>query len=125
MGRRKRRKSGATAFLGGLLILLFLLWKHFFVEKPASTSEGGLYTVMGHVAVTHNQEHVVSGANLLENLVTFLNPGDEFRILEVSGCAARVLITRHNNFPTSVIGWIPVEFLKKYALLKKDAADKL
>ncbi|MCM8768407.1 MAG: hypothetical protein NC911_01810 [Candidatus Omnitrophica bacterium] len=125
MARRKKRKKRELIFLVGLAALSFFLWKYFGSQKMVAAGGNSLYTVIGHVAVTHSSDSALAGNHLLENLVTFLNPGDEFRILEVTGSAVRVLITRHNNFPTELVGWIPADFLKKFVQVKKENQNKL
>jgi len=121
MGKKRRRKTNTVAGLVGLACVAFLAWKYFSVKE--SPFADYTYTVKANVALTHTRESLFTGLHHLENLITFLHPGDELHVLESVGPAVRVVITKHNNFPTNLVGWVPKEYLEKYARTKKSSSS--
>jgi len=121
MRKKRKRKTNSVAGLVGLACVAFLAWKYLSVRKATFPADC-TYTVKANVALAHTRESLFDGLHHLENLITFLHPGDELRILEVVGPAVRVAITKHNNFPTNLVGWVPKECLEKYGRMKKPSS---
>lgn len=109
--------------MAGLILLIAsaatLAWLKQYAGGSLPGQSGGsqgIFTVTGgNLAVTIGSGGSANRNLLLENLVTFLNPGDEIKILEQKGQDTRIQVVKHNNFYTSVTGWVSTELIQKYA----------
>jgi len=114
MARRRKKKKGS--FLSGLACAVVLMAAVWFGRSPYALFGQRTFTVTdGSLPVTASNGIPSEQKRLLENLVTFLNKGDEFKVLGSRAGETKIQVIQRNNFSTNVTGWIPTELIKRCA----------
>lgn len=124
-GRRRKRKTGKGFGFGTLLFLAAVATTVYWYRSSLWGNSLSVFTITGgNLPVTSSSGGPADKHSLLEYLVTFLNAGDEVRILERSGNETLVLVVKHNAYPTQVKGWVPTELIRKYARPKRSLEQR-